>query len=96
MSSPVYHSFFFYGLHRFNVLQNNLKDHNGSKAVPADGNTFTQFSILPTVLCSCVYVNSGENTLIIPLCAICIDINMIVARWHAETLYLSCYVDISI
>ena len=50
-----------------------------SKAVPADGNIFTQFSILPTVLCSCACVNSGENTWINPLCAICIDINMIVA-----------------
>ena len=67
-----------------------------SKAVPADGNTFTQFSCLPTFLCSCVCVNNGENTWINPLYAICIDINMIVARWHAETLYLLCYVNISI
>ena len=67
-----------------------------SKPVPAAGNTFTHFSFLPTVLCSCVCVNSSENTWINPLCAICIDINMIIARWHAETLYLLCNVNISI
>ena len=44
------------------------------------------------LFCVCVCVNSGENTWINPLCAICIDINMIEARWHAETLYLLCYV----
>ena len=69
---------------------------NENEAVPADENTFTQFSLLPTVLCSCVCVNSGGNTWINPLCAICIAINMIVARWHAETLYLLCYINISI
>ena len=67
-----------------------------STAVTADGNTFTHFSLLPTVLCSCVCVNGGENTWLNPLCAICIDVNMIVARWQAETIYLLCYVNISI
>ena len=107
MSSSVYRYFFFYGLHCFNVLPNNFEKvplllqalkkvllllQAYSKAVPAYGNTFTQFYLLPTVLCSCVCVNSDENTWKNPLCAICIDNNMIVARWYAEPLYLLCYV----
>ena len=54
------------------------------------------YTLLPTVLCNCVCVNGGENTWLNPLCAICIDVNMIVARWQAETIYLLCYVNISI
>ena len=67
-----------------------------SKEAPADGSTFTQFSLLPTILCSCVCGNSTVNTRINPLCTVSVYNNMIVARWHAETLYLLCYINILI